>query len=142
VDLAFRERNVMKKKTEGTRHSLASGIPCVKHRCVKCCLKTRMLLSSLDLERILKLGYRLKHFTVKTNEGWRLKNNSGRCAFLQEEGCEIYPHRPEGCKLYSLVYDENLMKAAIDSICPYSNESKASLVNLTINSFLSNFTTI
>jgi len=82
-----------------------------------------MPLSNLDLKRILKLGYGTEYFTVKTKEGWRLKNNSGRCAFLSEEGCEIYPYRPEGCSLYPLVYDETL-KAVIDSICPHGYEFK------------------
>ena len=101
------------------RHSLASGIPCVKRKCVKCCLETRMPLSNLDLGRILKLNYELEYFAVKTNGGWRLKNNRGRCVFLQEKGCRIYPHRPDGCKLYPLVYDETLKKAVIDPLCPY-----------------------
>ncbi|MDH5439866.1 MAG: YkgJ family cysteine cluster protein [Candidatus Bathyarchaeota archaeon] len=116
---------MMKKKAEGTKHSLASGIPCVKHRCVKCCLKTRMPLSNLDLKRILQLGYRLEYFTVKTKEGCRPRNSSGRCVFLQEEGRGIYPHRPEGCRVYPLVYDESLMRVVIDSICPYGYEFEA-----------------
>ena len=112
----------MKKKVEEARHSLASGIPCVKHRCVKCCLETRMPLSNLDIKRMLKLGCRLEYFAVETKMGWRLKNSSGRCVFLLEEGCGMYPHRPEGCRLYPLVYDENLKKAVIDSLCPYGYE--------------------
>ena len=44
-------------EAEGARHELESGIPCLKHRCVKCCLETRMPLLDLDLKRILKLGY-------------------------------------------------------------------------------------
>jgi Fe-S-cluster containining protein len=67
-----------------------------------------MPLSNLDLKRILKLGYKLECFAVKTDEGWRLKNNSGRCVFLIKERCGIYLHRPEGCRLYPLVYDETL----------------------------------
>jgi len=109
-------------KIEDARHLPASGIPCLKHRCVKCCLETRMPLSNLDLKRILKLGYRLEYFAVKTKEGSRLRNSSGRCVFLQGEGCEIYPHRPAGCRLYPLVYDETLKRSVIDSICPYSHE--------------------
>ena len=104
---------------EEERHLLESGIPCLKHKCVKCCLETRMPLSSLDLNRILELGYRIEYFAVKTNEGWRLKNNSGICVFLLEEGCGIYPYRPEGCRLYPLVYDEDLRKAVVDPFCPY-----------------------
>ena len=113
----------MKKKVEETRHSLESGIPCVKHKCVKCCLETRMPLSDLDLNRILKLSYRLEYFTVKTKKGWRLKNDSGRCIFLKE-GCEIYPNRPEGCRLYPLVYDENRIDMEIDPLCPHGCEFK------------------
>lgn len=84
-----------------------------------------MPLSSLDLERILKLGYRLEYFAVKITDEWRLKNSSGRCVFLQRKGCEIYPHRPEGCKLYPLVYDETKKKAVMDPLCPYGHEFQA-----------------
>jgi len=80
-----------------------------------------MPLSNLDLERILKLGFKLEYFAVKTDGGWRLKNSSGRCIFLVDEGWGIYPHRPEGCRLYPLVYDENLKKAVIDPLCPYGH---------------------
>ena len=92
----------------------------MRHKCVECCLETRMPLSNFDLKRILKLGYKLECFAVKTDGEWRLKNNSGQCVFLIEEGCGIYPHRPEGCRLYPLVYDENLREAVIDPLCPYS----------------------
>jgi Fe-S-cluster containining protein len=84
-----------------------------------------MPLSDLDLERILKLGYTLGYFALKTKEGPCLRNDSGRCVFLQQKGCEIYPYRPEGCKLYPLVYDETLEEPVIDSICPYGHKFKA-----------------
>ena len=103
------------------RHSLARGMICVRHKCVECCLETRMPLSNLDLKRILKLGYKLECFAVKTDGGWRLKNNCGRCVFLVEERCSIYPNRPEGCRLYPLVYNENLKKVVIDPLCPYGH---------------------
>ncbi|MCW3987530.1 MAG: YkgJ family cysteine cluster protein [Candidatus Bathyarchaeota archaeon] len=106
-------------KLEEVRHSLAKGIPCVRHKCAECCLETRMPLSNHDLKRVLKLGYKLECFAAKTDEGWRLKNDSGRCVFLIEERCGIYPHRPEGCRLYPLVYNETLKKAVIDPLCPY-----------------------
>ena len=103
------------------RHSLPGRIVCVGHKCVECCLETRMPLSNPDLNRILKLGYELECFAVKTDEEWRLKNDSGQCVFLIEERCEIYPHRPEGCRLYPLVYDEDLRKTVIDPLCPYGH---------------------
>ena len=70
-----------------------------------------MPLSNFDLKRILKLDYKLECFAVKTDGKWRLKNNSGQCVFLIEEGCRLYP----------LVYDENLEKAVIDPLCPYGH---------------------
>lgn len=104
------------------RYPLGSGIPCVKHKCVLCCIRTEMLLSKTDIKRIMKLGYRLEDFAVKTDEGWKLKNSSGRCVFLGEYGCKIYPYRPEGCRLYPLVYDENYGSIRFDDACPHADE--------------------
>ena len=113
----------MKKKVGDAGYTLESGIPCMEHECVKCCLETRMPLSILDLNRILKFGYSLQHFSVKTRGERRLRNDVGRCVFLKE-GCEIYTNRPEGCKLYPLVYFENRKEAEIDPLCPYGYKFK------------------
>ncbi|MCD6088660.1 YkgJ family cysteine cluster protein [Candidatus Bathyarchaeota archaeon] len=104
------------------RYPLGSGIPCVKHRCVLCCVGTEMLLSKADINRIVKLGYDIEDFAVKTAEGWRLKNSSGKCVFLGKDGCRIYPYRPEGCRLYPLVYDENYGSIRLDDACPHADE--------------------
>jgi len=94
----------------------------VKHKCVKCCIETSMPLSRFDVESILKEGYRFRDFATKIGKEWRLKNRSGKCIFLSEGACEIYPFRPEGCRLYPLVYDENSKKAVIDKGCPFGRE--------------------
>ncbi|MCW4020175.1 MAG: YkgJ family cysteine cluster protein [Candidatus Bathyarchaeota archaeon] len=112
----------MKEDSESKEHPLNSGTPCVKHGCTLCCIETRMPLSHLDIDRILKLDYPLEHFASKTDEGYRLKNQSGRCIFLTEDKCKIYAHRPEGCRLYPLVYDMNTRKAVLDELCPYHYE--------------------
>ena len=114
----------MDKSDEAERHVRRSRVPCLKHKCVKCCIETRMPLSRLDIKRILKLGFRLKDFVVETEDERRLKNSSGRCVFLSEKGCKIHPYRPEGCRLYPLVYDEDLQKVIIDRLCPYGDEFK------------------
>lgn len=106
------------------KHPLDSGIPCVKHRCNLCCVETKMPLSRSDIKQILKAGYNLRNFAVKTSEGWRLKNRSGKCVFLGEKGCKIYQYRPEGCRLYPLVYDETSGTVRFDDVCPYNNEFK------------------
>ncbi|MEM2915586.1 MAG: YkgJ family cysteine cluster protein [Candidatus Bathyarchaeia archaeon] len=92
--------------------------------CIKCCIKTRMPLSLSDIDRITKMGHRLKDFATKTDNEWRLKNRNGRCVFVSDQGCKIYSYRPEGCQLYPLIYDENLKKAVIDPLCPHGNEFK------------------
>lgn len=104
------------------RHLLRSGVPCVHHKCVRCCIATKMLLSPLDIKRILKLGYGRDDFTIKLQDGWRLKNIAGKCVFLSEDGCKIYPYRPEGCQSYPLIYHEELRHAIIDHLCPYGTE--------------------
>jgi len=76
------------------------------------------------MKRISKLDYRREDFAIKTDEGWRLKNRFGRCVFLVEDGCKIYPHRPEGCRLYPLAYDENSGKMVLDNLCPYRYKFK------------------
>ena len=127
----------MNRDREPKRHRLRSGIPCVKHRCLQCCIETRMPLSRFDIDRILRLGHKLEDFTVKSEEGWQLKNRSERCVFLSEDGCKIYRHRPEGCRLYPLIYDEVLGKAVLDDLCPYSYEFEAKEDNvLALNDLL------
>jgi Fe-S-cluster containining protein len=97
-------------------------MPCIIHRCVQCCLETQMLLSPDDVRRIERLGYELADFAVQVEAGWSLKNVSGRCVFLGEESCRIYPNRPEGCRIYPLLYDETSGRAILDHLCPYTRE--------------------
>lgn len=111
----------------GTRkHLLSSGVPCVIHGCVECCIETRMPLSRSDIERISGQGYRFKDFVVKRKRERFLRNSKGRCVFLWEGDCRIYSFRPEGCRLYPLVYHENDRKAIVHDLCPYGQEFKIS----------------
>jgi Fe-S-cluster containining protein len=114
------------------KHSLRSGVPCMNHKCVKCCLETRMPLSRFDIKKILELGYLLKDFTVKRGKEWRLRNRFGRCTFLSEDGCKIYSHRPEGCRIYPLVYDEDAGKAVMHRLCLYRHEFEVRKDHVTI----------
>ncbi|MCW3988790.1 MAG: YkgJ family cysteine cluster protein [Candidatus Bathyarchaeota archaeon] len=96
------------------------------HNCVQCCIETRMPLSRFDIERISRQGYRFKDFVVKRKRERRLKNRNGRCVFLGDNGCIIYSFRPEGCRLYPLVYNENNGKVVVHGSCPYGHEFKVS----------------
>ena len=85
-----------------------------------------MPLSRIDIERISRQGYRFKDF-VKHKRGRRLENRDGRCVFLGDDGCIIYSFRPEGCRLYPLVYDEYDGKFVVHGLCPYCHEFKVSV---------------
>jgi len=104
------------------KYPLSSGIPCIRHKCNLCCIETEMSLTSSDINRILRLGYRLENFAVKVEGEWRLRNIDGKCVFLGDKGCRIYPYRPLGCRLYPLVYDESSGTVRFDEICPYADE--------------------
>ena len=112
----------LKKNNKTRKHFIRSGIPCRTHKCVKCCIETRMPLSRFDIERISKKGYRFKDFVVKHKREHQLKNSNGRCVFLGDNGCIIYSFRPEGCRLYPLVFNENYGKVVIHDFCPYGHE--------------------
>jgi len=95
---------------------------CRRENCVQCCVETEMPLSNEDVERIEELGFKRAEFTVDA-AGWiRLKNAGGRCVFNDGSECRIYDGRPEGCRLYPVVYDEDKEDAALDYDCPSSEE--------------------
>ncbi|MBS7640505.1 MAG: YkgJ family cysteine cluster protein [Candidatus Bathyarchaeia archaeon] len=99
-----------------------SGEPCLRHGCSLCCYGTEMLLTRPDINRIVKLGYRLSDFAVRSLQGWRLRNINGKCFFLEENKCKIYRFRPYGCRLYPLIYDQNSREIRLDDLCPHKME--------------------
>jgi Fe-S-cluster containining protein len=119
--MGFKESNAHAQK-----HPLNSGTPCTIHRCVKCCIETRMPLSRIDIERISKQGYSFKDFVVKRRGEHCLKNLNGRCVFLGDNGCIIYSFRPNGCQLYPLLYNEDNGEVIIHTFCPHGHEFKVS----------------
>lgn len=92
---------------------------CLQCGCIKCCLSTEMELSSSDIVRIRGLGFFEDFFIVKQNGNRQLKNLSGRCVFHNGQRCSIYNYRPEGCRLYPAVFDEDKGKVVLDSYCPH-----------------------
>ena len=79
-----------------------------------------MLLSNSDIQNIENIGFKRNYF-VRFKKGWfYLKNKDGRCVFHNGKKCIIYDHRPEGCKLYPLIFDDDHKRAIIDEDCPYN----------------------
>ena len=91
---------------------------CIDYKCIQCCLDTNMLLSYQDIERIKRLGFDTNFF-VTGRGGWlQLKNQDGRCVFHSGVMCTIYENRPDGCKLYPIIYDKDKKHVVFDKDCP------------------------
>jgi len=99
-----------------------------------------MPLTRSDIERIKRIGFPEDYFVYRRGRIPRLRNVDGHCIFLdaQSNSCIIYPDRPEGCRLYPLVYDVEGDKVIVDPLCPKSHtisqklirELSAALLNL------------
>jgi uncharacterized protein len=76
-----------------------------------------------DVRRIVGLGFEESSF-AKTSQGFKILKNSreGRCVFHDGKKCTIYDNRPAGCKLYPVIFDEDLGIPVKDTLCPYRNE--------------------
>jgi Fe-S-cluster containining protein len=87
--------------------------------CGKCCEETEMELSSSDIEKLEKAGYRRNEFTVTHDGVTRLRNINRICYFYNptDKKCRVYRNRPLGCHLYPVVYMAN-EGATIDELCP------------------------
>ena len=99
-------------------------------RCSKCCYGTEMPLTTEDIERIERLGYPREYFVETGIDGIpRLRNINGHCVFLDAVTglCMIYPWRPEGCRLYPLVY-EPCRGVTVDPECPLAHSVAKNVV--------------
>jgi uncharacterized protein len=120
----MRNGSGLKTKSEVKNHGLCSGIPCRIHSCSRCCVDNSMPLTETDIKRIVKQGYRYRDFVIRRKRDRYLKNKNGVCVFLGGDGCKIYSFRPDGCRLYPLVYNEKTKQAIIHDFCPYGNMFK------------------
>ena len=94
--------------------------PCLEMGCCKCCLDTEMPLTEEDVARLEASGHDASAFVV-AEEGYTfLANVRGQCFFLDAKGmCSVYAGRPEGCRLYPLVMDEDMSEFKLDDLCPH-----------------------
>ncbi len=88
-------------------------------RCGVCCTETEMPLSTEDITRLEKKGYRKKSFVRFDKAGYaKLRNRQGHCVFYNVENsrCIAYRDRPSGCRVYPVIYDEDKGIVA-DTLC-------------------------
>jgi len=81
-----------------------------------------MLLLKDDVQRIVNLGFKEDLFAVEFGGFKNLRNNNGRCVFHNGEQCTIYPNRPLGCRLYPVIFNEDLNHPVMDRLCPFRAE--------------------
>lgn len=105
--------------------------PCLANGCSACCHDTQMLLTNEDVRRLEALRPGLP-FAVLADDGYlQLRSRdappvSGMrgkpCVFLDEAGrCSVHAHRPEGCRLYPAMWDDDAGKAVLDGEhCPHT----------------------
>jgi Fe-S-cluster containining protein len=85
-----------------------------------------MSLSNQDVQLIESQGFNTKFFISK-RKGWlQLKNKDGKCVFNNGKKCIIYKNRPEGCRLYPVIFDKDKNCAVLDRYCPYKDNFKIS----------------
>jgi len=115
--------------------------------CGQCCIRTEMILSKQDINRIKKYAPKnlvKKKFVFKNEEGFfQLKNLGNHCFFLdfQSKKCKIYDIRPKGCDFYPLIYDSSVNQCVIDKDCPrpqlfYQDKEKIHEVCQKVKKFL------
>ncbi len=92
--------------------------------CGECCLRTEMILSNKDVDRIVKIStYNLirKDFVfINKDRFFQLKNTKDHCVFLDSfsKQCNIYENRPFGCRFYPLIYNFQQKRCTFDIDCP------------------------
>ncbi len=95
---------------------------CLLYMCAKCCLDTEMPLTRSDITRISGLGFSESHFVVEEYGNLQLKNSDGRCVFHNGQQCMIYCSRPDGCRFYPAVFNQETDNVITDSDCPHHEE--------------------
>lgn len=107
-------------------------MPCLEHGCSACCHDIEMLLTDEDVARIsaAKPGTEFwflaedGHRQLKTRDGPAARGGSGKpCVFLSPDGtCSIHSVRPEGCRIYPAVWDEDAHRVHLDQeYCPHTD---------------------
>jgi Fe-S-cluster containining protein len=82
-----------------------------------------MLLSKKDIKRLEHKGYPQSRFVHYDKQGYAtLKNHEGYCVFysLKTRQCSVYIDRPQGCRVYPVIVDEE-NNIILDTICDSRN---------------------
>lgn len=92
------------KKLEGYFKFFGENI-CCKCGCSDCCEKGDYPLSDIELEYLMQ-GFILLEPSTKIQVQNNIKNmeKGGKCPFLINKKCSVYPYRPIVCRVHGLAY--------------------------------------
>ncbi len=78
-----------------------------------------MPLTKADIKHLKKAGFKPKEFAVYNGGMFKLRNVDGYCFFYDKKRkrCRVYRFRPEGCRIYPVVWVDGL-GVKIDKLCP------------------------
>ena len=105
--------------------------PCLANGCSACCHDTEMLLTNDDVRRLEALRPGLAfaaladdgYLQLRSRDAPPVRGMKGKpCVFLDEAGrCSVHDHRPEGCRLYPAIWDDDAGQAVLDAgHCPFT----------------------
>ena len=106
--------------------------PCIAARCSACCHDTEMLLTEDDVRRLRAERPGLPfhdqtpdgYLQLRTRDGPPAPGMKGKpCIFLDPVGmCSVHAARPEGCRLFPAVWDEEAEAVVLDKdYCPHTD---------------------
>lgn len=73
----------------------------------QCCKLGGAVATKNEIDAIAELGYP-NHFFKLSNDVYGLDwGSNGRCVYLNDSGCSIYPVRPLGCRMFPVVQTIN-----------------------------------
>ena len=109
------------KKLEKYFNSQSCNI-CCRAGCSSCCEKGDYPLSEIELEYLMEGFIGLPVETkIKVQENIKTMEKGGRCPFLTDKLCSVYPYRPIICRTHGLAY---LMKDGRANVPYCVNEGK------------------
>jgi len=98
---------------------------CDKYHCADCCLEPKVPLLNEDIDRIIMHGFYDAYF-VDEDQGIKTvrQRDDGTCVFYNKLSglCEVYPSRPERCKLNPYTICKDNLEPEVDRACKHCNQ--------------------
>jgi len=98
---------------------------CDEFECADCCIDARVPLLNKDIDRIVMHGYYDAYFVDECNGIKTIRTrDDGSCVFYNKTSglCDVYPSRPERCRLNPYTICEKTHEPTVDKACRFSQK--------------------